>query len=193
MPSVIGCTPTACAASSTISRECLRASATMGSMSQTIPYIWTGMIARVLGVMQGSIWCACTCGGVSRSTSQKIGVAPVISTALAEPKNVKSGTMTSSPRPTSAACKARIERERPIRREAGIFHIHERAELLEKGLALWSFGQPIGIKAVGDARKLPARRPSADIAGPCPSCAERQKSAAGHAGKHSAVMEDAGF
>src|SRR5690348_8919503 len=90
--------PNACAASS-ISGCPSEASSSSGAGR---PKRWTGMIARVLGVIR-----AATSSGsrfnVCGSTSAKTGVAPRRATASAVAKNVNAGQITSSPGPMPIA------------------------------------------------------------------------------------------
>ena len=71
-------------------------------MSHVSPLLWTGMMARVRGVMAASIRAGSRLS-VSRSMSTKTGVAPTSTMTSPTEMNVRDSVMTSSPGPMPAA------------------------------------------------------------------------------------------
>jgi hypothetical protein len=71
-------------------------------ISHVSPLLWTGMIARVRGVMAASTF-AGSRFSVSRSMSTNTGVAPTSTMTSPTEMNVRDSVMTSSPGPIPAA------------------------------------------------------------------------------------------
>src|SRR5262249_26364823 len=97
--------PCAWAQSSMIVSFCLWASSTIGSRSHGQPPRCTAMIAFVRGDRTALIVSAVIVW-LTGSTSEKTGIAPAMTAALADAMKVRGGTMTSSPEPMPQAYSA---------------------------------------------------------------------------------------